>query len=175
MTPTADDLSKAFCGEACTELQQAAATIEHCLGQLNDAQIWWRPSESMNSIANLMLHLCGNLRQWIISGIGGQDDVRDRPAEFSERGPLPRDALMSRLAATIADAQAALTAASAAALLQPRRIQAFDVTGMQAMFHSVAHFRGHTQEIVHLTRAQLGDDYKFALVPATPEQGVPSQ
>ena len=67
------------------ELTNAFDRIRHCLGQLSDEQVWQRESEAMNSIGNLILHLCGNVRQWIVSGIGGAKDVRQRPNEFSER------------------------------------------------------------------------------------------
>jgi len=71
-------------------LTKALDRIKHCLGQLTDEQIWRRESDAMNSIGNLILHLCGNLRQWIVAGIGAEKDVRQRPKEFSERGPIPK-------------------------------------------------------------------------------------
>jgi len=58
-------------------LNSCVSKIKHCLGQLTDEQVWWRPQESMNSIGNLVLHLCGNVCQWIVAGIGGAPDVRD--------------------------------------------------------------------------------------------------
>ena len=169
MPPTADELTASVAKEAGAELDAALRKIKHCTGQLTDEQLWWRPAESMNSIANLILHLCGNLRQWAVSGIGGAKDVRDRPREFSEQGPIAGAELMQRLEQVVADAKAAFVAAPAAERLEVRRIQQFDVTGMQAIFQTVAHFRGHTQEIVHLTRSQLGDRYEFAFVPETPK------
>ena len=92
---------------------------------------------------------------------------------IAENGPIPTGELFARLEATVADAEAAMATASAAELLRNRRIQGFDVTGIQAIFESVAHFRGHTQEIIHLTRLQLGDAYQFKFIPTTPEQGAP--
>ena len=175
MEPSAQDIATAVAKEACDELDAAVRKTKHCLNQLTDRQVWWRPSESMNSIANLILHVCGNVRQWITSGIGGADDTRDRPKEFSERGPVAKDELLRRLDVAVAEAKAALIGASAADLLERRRIQGFDVTGLQAIFESVAHFRGHTQEIVHMTRCQLGNNYEFAFVPKTPEQGTSTE
>src|SRR5206468_11868255 len=84
-------VGRAFIEVARRQLAERADRIGHCVGQLDDAQVWWRPHESMNSIANLVLHLCGNRRQWIVSGVGGEPDVRDRPGEFSERGAVPKD------------------------------------------------------------------------------------
>src|SRR4029077_4440954 len=81
---TADEMAAAVGREAATELTSALAKIKHCLGQLTEEQVWWRSRPSLNSIGNLILHLCGNVRQWIVAGLGGAADSRDRPAEFAE-------------------------------------------------------------------------------------------
>ena len=171
---TADEIAAAVGREAANELTSALAKIKHCLGQLTDEQVWWRSRPSLNSVGNLILHLCGNLRQWIVAGLGAAADGRDRPAEFAERGPIPKDDLLRRLEDVVDEARAMLARQTARQLLEARRIQGFDVTGLAAIFDSVPHFRGHTQEIVGLTRLQLGDAYKFAWAPTTPEQGAPS-
>ena len=170
---TADELAAIVGTAAAHELESALNRIKHCLGQLNGEQVWWRSQPSLNSIGNLILHLCGNLRQWIVAGVGGAADDRDRPAEFAERGPIPKAELKRRLETAVADARRALVGISAHELLKERRIQGWDVTALTAIFDSVPHFRGHTQEIVHMTRLQLGDAYQFAWTPTTPEQGAP--
>jgi len=171
MLPT-DDLAVAVGTEAANELTSALSKIKHCLGQLNDEQIWWRSQPALNSIGNLIQHLCGNLRQWIIASLGGAADVRDRPAEFAERGPIPKDGLLRTLDAVVSEAKEVLGRLTARQLLEVRRTQGFNVTGLAARFDSLPHFRGHTQEIVHMTRLQLGDAYKFAWTPTTPEEGA---
>ena len=171
MQPTSEKLSSAVTAAASRALTSGVDRIKHCLGQLTDEQAWWRPSESMNSIGNLILHLCGNVRQWIVAGIGGEPDVRHRPMEFSERGPIPKSELLRRLDEVVGEAQEALSKASAQDLLRKRIIQGFDVTGIEAIFDSIPHFKGHTQEIIHMTRCLLGDAYKFAWVPSTPQEG----
>jgi hypothetical protein len=136
--------------------------------------VWWRPRESANSIANLILHLSGNLRQWILSGVGGAPDLRNRPREFSEHGPISMSQLLRRLEETVHEAIHILSKPeSEAELLSPRRIQGFDETILSAIFDSVSHFAGHTQEIICMTRFQLGDEYRFYWIPKTPEQGAP--
>lgn len=166
------ELADAVGGELSNELAAALSKIAHCVVQLSDEQLWWRPAEGMNSIANLMLHLCGNLRQWVVAGVGGTDDTRQRQQEFDERGPIPQAELMERIAATVSEAMAVLNVTPREEFLRWRNIQGFDVSGLQAAVESVAHFRGHTQEIVHLTRMQLGDAYQYDFVPQTPEQGA---
>ena len=171
---TADELAAALGSAAGNELTSALARIKHCLGQLTDEQVWWRPRPALNSIGNLILHLRGNVRQWVVAGLSGGADSRDRPAEFAVRGPIPKGELLRQLEAVVDEARAVLARLTARQLLEARRIQGFDVTGLAAVFDTVPHFRGHTQEIVSLTRLQLGDAYKFAWAPTTPEQGAPS-
>lgn len=166
-----DELAAAVGREASNELSSALSKIEHCLGQLNDEQIWWREKPSLNSIGNLLLHLCGNLKQWIVASFGSAKDARDRPAEFAERGPIPKSHLLHQLRGTVREAKEVLGNLTASQLVDARRIQGFDLTGLAAIFDSVPHFRGHTQEIIHMTRLQLGDAYQFAWKPSTPEQG----
>jgi hypothetical protein len=168
MQPTSEQLAAAVTAAASQELNKALERIKHCLRQLSDQEIWQRESESMNSIGNLILHLCGNVRQWIVAGIGGETDVRERPKEFSERGPISKADLLRRLEEVVANAHDALRKASALDLMRERCIQGFDVNGLEAIFDSVPHFRGHAQEIVHMTRSMLGDAYKFAGMPSTP-------
>ena len=170
---TADELAGAVGAAAADELTSALGKIKHCLAQLTDEQVWWRSRPGLNSIGNLILHLCGNVRQWIVAGLGGEADVRDRPAEFAERGPVPKEELLRRLDTVVGEAKRVLAGLSAGSLLEVRRIQEFDVTGLAALFDSVPHFRGHTQEIIHLTRLQLGDVYRFAWAPT--EQGTTPQ
>ena len=169
---TADELSAAVGAAAAHELDSALGRIKHCLVQLNDAQVWHRSRPGLNSIGNLILHLCGNLRQWIVAGIGEAADARDRAAEFAERGPIPKEELVRGLEAAVEEAERVLAGVDARQLGEVRRIQGFDVTGVAAIFDSVPHFRGHAQEIVHMTRVQLGDAYRFAWTPSTPEQGA---
>jgi hypothetical protein len=169
----ADELAAVVGTAAAHELESALKRIKHCLGQLDEEQVWRRPQPGLNSIGNLILHLCGNVRQWVVAGVGGASDNRNRPAEFAERGPIPKEELTRRLAAVVEEAKRILIGVKARQLVDPRRIQGFDVTGAAAIFDSVPHFRGHTQEIVHMTRSLLGDAYQFAWAPTTPEEGAP--
>lgn len=131
------------------------------LRQLHDEDIWWRGNEASNSIGNLVLHLCGNVRQWIVSSIGGAADVRDRPSEFARRDGLSRDELVTLLEGTIADVDAALARVTLAQLDERRTIQGIDTTVMSAIYHVVEHFSGHVGQIVMLAKLRLGKDLGF--------------
>jgi len=170
MSCAPESMHAAFIAAACTELDEAVSRIKHCLAQLSEDQVWWRPRPEMNAIGNLVLHVCGNLEQWIVSGLGGEPDRRNRPAEFAERGPIAKEVLQARVEACVARAQQVLRALPPPRLAARLRIQGFDVDGWGAIWHSLPHFRGHTQEIIHLTRVQLGPAYQFAWQPANAAQ-----
>jgi hypothetical protein len=149
-------LGHVYIEEARRRLAACHERINHCLNQLNDAQVWWRPTESMNSIANLVLHLSGNLDHWIVSGVGGAQHHRNRPLEFSERTTIPKEQLSQRLCSAVSRADHVLAQVNDARLLETRRIQGFEETVLSAIFESLGHFNGHTQEIVYITRLRWG-------------------
>jgi len=169
---TTDELAIQVGKAAGRELSDSLTKIKRCIDQLDDAQVWLRPEALLNSIGNLLVHLEGHLTQWIVCGIGGIEDHRDRPAEFAEQGPIPKGVLVERLEVAVVAAKAALRRLSERDLMRPHRIQGFEVTGLAAVFHSVSHFRGHTQEIVHMTRMILGEGYRIQWQSSTPEQGA---
>ena len=144
------------------ELDAALGRIAHCVNQLSDEQVWWRPPQGMNAIGNLVLHLTGNVKQMIADNLTGTPDTRNRPAEFAVREPLPKAELLRRLTESVSLAKSAFTGAPDERLAQVARVNNFDLTGVEAAIRCLAHFRGHTQEIIHMTRELLGDKYQFA-------------
>jgi uncharacterized damage-inducible protein DinB len=135
--------------------------IEGCLEQLDDNQIWWRPNPQSNSIGNLVLHLCGNARQWIVAGLGGSDDLRNRDAEFAQTEVIDRAELTSLLRSTIAEVVATLEALEPNRLLEKRQIQGSEVDVLQAVFHVTEHFSMHTGQIILLTKVLVNKDLAF--------------
>jgi uncharacterized damage-inducible protein DinB len=135
--------------------------IARCLEQLTDEDVWWRPAEESNSIGNLILHLAGNARQWIVSGVGGGADHRTRQREFDRREVIPRAQLLSLLEETIEEVDAALRRVDPASLLDTRHIQGHDVTILEAIFHVVEHFSMHTGQIILLAKMLTGKELGF--------------
>ena len=135
--------------------------IERCLERLTDEQIWWRPNEQSNSIGNLLLHLCGNARQWIVCGVGVAPDARDRDAEFAQHDVIARDDLHSLLKRTLADVDATLAQFDGNRLLDVRTIQGLDVSVLEAVLHVVEHFSMHTGQILMMTKMLTNADLAF--------------
>ena len=135
--------------------------IERSLELLTDEQIWWRANPQSNSIGNLLLHLSGNVRQWIVCSLGGAPDERDRDSEFAERHMIPREELLARLKQTLSEADAALAKLDVDKLLERHLIQGCDVTALAAIFHVVEHFSMHTGQIILLTKQLTARDMHF--------------
>ncbi len=135
--------------------------IERCLEKLTDEQIWWRSNPETNSIGNLVLHISGNARQWIVCGLGGDPDKRERDAEFHERGVITRDELLSRLKGTVLDVDRVLASFDSHRLLNQYRIQGTEATALAAIFHVTEHFSMHTGQIILLTKMLANIDLVF--------------
>lgn len=135
--------------------------IDRSVKLLTDDQIWWRANPESNSIGNLLLHLSGNVRQWIISGLGGATDARHRDAEFAQREIIARDELFNRLKQTVEEAVAVLGRLDTDRLLEIRTIQGFEVSMLEAILHVVEHFSMHTGQIILLTKLLSAEDLHF--------------
>jgi len=176
----------AFLAAAIEQLDGGMQKIRHCLDQLDELQIWRRPQPwtvqdgaeaathsgeaaqqpvPMNSIANILLHLNGNLRQWLVSGLTDIEDDRIRQAEFDDESGRPSAELLEELEGTIDRAREIILSLDDHQVLTQRLVQEFHCSGAQVLWDSIAHFRGHVQEIVHITRMHLGAEYKFDFVP----------
>lgn len=135
--------------------------IEKCLNQLSETTVWQAPNESTNSIANLILHLCGNIRQYIISSLGHQKDIRARDKEFSTKGGFTKAELYSKLAATVAEAVVVLENISASELLRVRVVQGFELSGIGIAIHVTEHYSYHVGQIAYWTKILNNQDLGF--------------
>jgi uncharacterized damage-inducible protein DinB len=124
-------------------------------------RLWWKPHPSANSAGNLVLHLAGNVRQWVVSGIGGAPDVRTRDAEFAADGGWDHDALLAHLDAACADAVAVIDALDADDLAAPRQIQGRETTVLAALYHVVEHFSGHVGQVILIAKWLVPDAVRF--------------
>ncbi len=159
---TGEEVGRAFLAEARRLLLgEYLPKIERCLERLGEEQVWWRAGEESNSVGNLLLHLAGNVRQWVVSGLGGADDARERDGEFAERGGRSREQLLAALRATLEEADGVLARLDPSSLLAPRRIQGLEVTALAAVFHVAEHFSTHAGQIILLTKQLTRGDLAF--------------
>jgi hypothetical protein len=146
---------------AANKLEENLGRIENCLTLLPTHSLWARDSEAENAIGNLLLHLEGNVRQWILSGLGGGPDERNRPVEFSARSGSDASTLLARLRDTVSHALIVIRSVLHERLTEGVSIQGYETSVLSAIFHVVEHFSGHTYQIILLTKRFTGRDLGF--------------
>jgi hypothetical protein len=162
MTPEGSELASRFLAFSRNKLLgQYWPRLRDTVASLTHEQVWWRPNESSNSIGNLVLHLNGNVYQWLVASFNKESDQRNRPQEFSRRGDIPVNTLIDRLGATLAKAEAVLTRLTAAELLAPYEIQGYQVHGLDAVYQVVEHFGLHYGQIIYIAKSLTARDLGF--------------
>lgn len=141
--------------------------LTRSLAAVSDVDVWWRPNEASNSIGNLLLHLRGNVTQWIIGGVGQRPFERTRPEEFSSRGGATARELLNDLTATVRQACEVIARQTGDSLLERRQIQGYDVSVLEAIYHVVEHFSMHTGQIILLAKARSGADLALWRPPSS--------
>jgi uncharacterized damage-inducible protein DinB len=162
MSTEATDLRNALVADVLLRLmKESLPRIQSCVSQLTNDQVWWRPNEASNSIGNLILHLNGNVSQWIGTGLGNLPDYRKRQTEFDERSHLDKDELIGVLNATMLKAAQFIEAVTPAELLRMRPVQTFEESGMSILIHVTEHFSYHTGQIAYITKMITGQGLDF--------------
>jgi uncharacterized damage-inducible protein DinB len=150
-----------FLNFSADKLSQLADRICTCLDKLSNEQIWTRNSDNENSIGNLVLHLCGNVRQWIGTGVAGLPDIRVRDREFAARGGANREELKQHLRAAAGEAADQIRDFPPDRLEETTHIQKYDVTRLEAIYHVIEHFSQHTGQIIFATKLLTSADLGF--------------
>ncbi len=152
-----------FVAEARRYLRSAyIEKIERCLEALTDEDVWWRPNEESNSIGNLLMHLNGSTRMWIVSGVGGATDLRERQQEFDERALIASAELIANLRATLEETDKVLANVEGKMLLERRQVRDSNVTVLEAIFHAVEHFAMHAGQIIMLAKMRAKRDLRLS-------------
>ena len=142
-------------------LEEYWPRLHGCVESLTEEQVWWRPNDTSNSIGNLILHLNGNVRQWLVASFNQLEDSRDRPAEFAERRLIPPAALLEMLGETMKDSSAVLSRLTGAELTSTYQIQGYTVSGLEAVYQVVEHFALHYGQILYITKLVRREDLGF--------------
>ena len=155
------NFSTEFIAQSIIRLQENTPRIEKCLAQISEEEVQQKPNSSTNSIANLILHLCGNITQYINSSLANQPDNRHRDLEFSSSNNLSKKELLTKMEDTVASAISVLENISESELLRKRSVQGFELSGIGIIIHVVEHFSYHTGQIATQTKLLANSDLGF--------------
>jgi uncharacterized damage-inducible protein DinB len=155
-------VAKALLQEANRQLlEESWPRLLKAVPELSEEELWDRVNSQTNSVGNLLLHLNGNVRQWVLAGLGRAPDSRQRSKEFSERGPIASSELLARLEKTLKEASDVIEGLDEERLLETRRIQGYDINGVRALVHVVEHFSYHVGQITHMVKALKSIDLGY--------------
>jgi uncharacterized damage-inducible protein DinB len=156
-----NDLAKEFIAQSIKRIDESTGRIAKCLTAIDPADIWKQPNASLNSIGNLLLHLCGNIRQYVISALGNTSDTRHRSEEFSLQTDQSKDELMRQLADTVSEATGIIGKLDGHALAKIYQVQGFHLSGIGIIIHVTEHYSYHTGQIAFWTKLMQNKDLGF--------------
>jgi uncharacterized damage-inducible protein DinB len=154
-------IEEVFTKFSADKLEQLTSRIQDCLNKLSYEQVWTRNSENENSVGNLVLHLCGNVNQWIGAGVAGKPDTRVRDREFTARGDVQPAELGQRLSSTVGEVVKTIRGLTPERLVEQTTIQKYTITVLEAVYHVVEHFAQHTGQIMFATKLLTGQDLGY--------------
>jgi uncharacterized damage-inducible protein DinB len=152
---------KEFIDQTIKTIDENTSKIKACMKQLDEKDIWFRHNEHINSVGNMILHLCGNIRQYIISSLGGAPDIREREIEFSTVNGFTNAELTAKWQDTMHEAVTIITHTSAENLLRHRVVQGSTLSGIGIIIHITEHYSYHTGQIIFLTKMYKNVDMGF--------------
>lgn len=162
MTNNDSELAALFLGHSRKRLlDEHWPRLKACVEPMTVEQVWCRPNEASNSVGNLLLHLNGNVTQWLVASFNREEDKRDRPAEFAAEGGLTAAELLARLGSTMDAAAKVLDRLTVDELLAPYEIQGYHVRGLDAVYQVVEHFGLHYGQIAYIAKQLSGKDLGF--------------
>jgi uncharacterized damage-inducible protein DinB len=130
--------------------------LKHCVEGMSEQDVWWRPNEQSNSVGNLILHLCGNMKEWILKSIGGEEFERHRDAEFAERRSRPKAELIANIEATVGEVDRVLDQLPPSRLFERFPVQVYRSSRLQVIYHVVEHFSYHLGQILYIYKLRTG-------------------
>lgn len=146
---------------ATLRINENTPRVAQCINELTEEQVWQYPNENSNSMGNLLLHICGNMTQYVISSIGGSKDERVRDEEFGTKGGYTKAELIAKLEATMQQACEVIEKMTEQEAMRVRMVQGFNYSGIGNIMHAVEHYSYHTGQIAFYTKLLKNMDLKF--------------
>jgi uncharacterized damage-inducible protein DinB len=154
-------INQEFIEQSIYRIEKNTPKIIKCLGELSEEQIWLRPNDASNSIGNILLHLCGNITQYVISALGDQPDIRERDKEFSANSGYNKDELLKKLNTTVGQAKNIIQTMDENKLMKMYSVQGFNYSGTGIIIHVTEHYSYHTGQVIFWTKLLTGNDLGF--------------
>lgn len=156
-----EELLPEFINAATTFIDENTARLKTCLSELDEADIWRRPNKNSNSVGNLILHLSGNIRQWIISSLGYAEDTRQRDSEFAATDGYTKSELAEKLFSIVEEAKKIINKMTPKELLTKRKVQGYLYSGIAIILHVTEHYSYHTGQVIFWTKLLKDKDLGF--------------
>ncbi|MBS1798676.1 MAG: DUF1572 family protein [Acidobacteria bacterium] len=158
-----NEIGTLFLKASSAKLEQMTGYLTTCLSKLSDEQVWERHGAHENAIGNLVLHLCGNMRQWIMHGVGGAKDIRVRDSEFNQSEGVTAAALIESFVSTVQEAKTIIDSFPASRLAERTTPQGRDVSMLEAIYQVIGHVQQHVGQIILLTKQMTGKDLDLTI------------
>jgi len=139
-------------------IEEGFHRIEKCVSLLSEDEIWYRPNENSNSVGNLIMHLSGNVKQYVVSGIGRQPDDRERDKEFDIDNRKEKNVIIGELRKVVFESNGVIDKLTAAQLTEDRKVQGFDESVLSIIIHVIEHYSYHVGQITYFTKARKDID-----------------
>ncbi len=150
-----------FAEQIARHMEMNTPRIEKCLAELSETELWQRPNPGSNSVGNLLLHLCGNITQYVLCSLGGLPDHRVRDAEFSAEAGPGKAELYEKIQKTVQQATQIIRNASQEEMLRVRTVQGFEMSGIAISIHVCEHYSYHTGQIAFWVKLLKNKDLGF--------------
>ena len=161
MAFTVHPLASEFMDQAIYRMSENTERVKACLEVISEEELWLRPTSVSNSIGNLILHLAGNMRQYIVSSLGRRPDHRQRDSEFSTEGGFTKEELLTHFLSNYEEVVAVLRSLTDQDLLESKSVQVYNLSGIGHILHVVEHYSYHTGQIAFWTKQLRNQDLGF--------------
>jgi uncharacterized damage-inducible protein DinB len=150
-----------FIQQSVYRINENTKRVIKCLQDIDEPEIWQRPNENSNSIGNIILHLCGNIRQYAISSLSKREDIRVRDEEFSAKDGFNKKDLIAKLKKTVAEAVNIIESLDEPGLIKIYSVQGFNLSGIGIIIHVTEHYSYHTGQIAFWVKLLKNKDLGF--------------
>jgi len=156
-------IARIFLDDSRARLAHTRQRITGVINQLSDDDLNWRPNPETNSVTNLIVHICGNLKQRYGHHIAGDPDLRDRPAEFDTALHRTKAELLAAIDDAFGMVDGILERLPMATLFDVTQVRGEQRSILDIITTSATHTSEHLGQIIYIAKIRLGPRYQYLL------------